>query len=514
MKTDLVLKNASVITMDPGRPEAGLVAAAGGEIMLVADNDRLESFVGPGTRVIDCQGKAVLPGFNDAHCHIFSFIRKLLSLDLSPASVSSIVDIKAAIRRKAESTPPGRWISGTGFNEFYLAERRYPDRRDIDEVAPGHPVVLSHRSLHACVLNSRALSLAGITAATPDPPDGLIDRDINTGEPNGILYEMLSYIREKMMPPLTGAELNESAALANRQYLSCGITSVQDATASNSYNRWQTLRRLKESGGLRSRVCLMPGGEAYTQFQNAGLATGSGDSQLRLGGVKLMLTGTRGEVQPPQPELNGMALNIHRAGFQLAFHAFEPEAVAAAIAALEYVQSRAPIAGRRHRLEHCSECPPGLLERLSKLDVVVVTQPPFLYYSGERYLATLSADRLPWLYRFKSFLDSGLRVAGSSDSPVVPNNPLVGLYAAVSRRAASGQQLLPEECVSIRQAIAMYTIGAAYASFEEGVKGSIAPGKLADMVVLSDDPTRVPPEKIKDIKVEMTIVDGKVVWEA
>ena len=505
---DIVLKNARVITMDAGQPVAAMVAITGDKIALVGGDDVLESAVGATTRVIDCRGKTVVPGFNDAHCHLFSLIRKLLSIDLSPSSVGSIADIKAAIRRQAEKTPPGKWLSGTDYNEFYLAEKRCPTRWDIDEVAPDHPVVLSHRSLHACVLNSLALSLAGINCETPEPPDGLIERDLATGEPNGILYEMLGYIRERVMPSFSDEELDGGIALADRHLLSYGITSLQEATFKNDYNRWQTISGFKESGKLRSRICMMLGTEARSQFQEAGLTTGSGDSRLRLGAVKVMLSGE------PTAERNQLALDCHRAGFQLAFHAIEESIVEAAIEALEYADGHLPVTGRRHRIEHCSECPPHLLERLSKLGAVIVTQPPFIYYNGERYLATVPASQLPWLYRIKSPLESRLVVAGSSDSPVVPNNPLVGIYAAVTRKAESGQVLLPEEAVSPSRALAMYTVNAAYASFEEDIKGSIAPGKLADMVVLSDDPTQVPPEQIKDIKVEMTIIGGEVVWEA
>jgi predicted amidohydrolase YtcJ len=510
---DIILKNAKVITMDASRPTAELVAVTGDKISLVAGNDDLESAAGATTRIIDCQGKAVVPGFNDAHCHLFSFIRKLLSLDLSPSVVSSVVDIKEAIRRRAEETPPGKWLSGTGYNEFYLAEKRCPTRWDIDEVAPNHPVVLSHRSLHACVLNSLALSLAGINRETPEPSGGLIDRDLDSGEPTGILYEMLGYIREKVLPPLSDDELSDGVALANRHYLSYGITSLQDATVSNDHRRWQIIRSFKELGKLSSRIYMMPGAQARGWFQEAGLNSGSGDSQLRLGAVKLMLGEATGQVQPPREELNLLVLDCHQSGFQLAFHAIEESTVAAAIEALEYAGGYLPVAGKRHRIEHCSECPPYLLERLSKLEAVIVTQPPFIYYSGERYLATVADSQLPWLYRIKSPLESGLVVAGSSDSPVVPNNPLVGMYAAVTRKAESEQELLPEEGVSASQALALYTINAAYASFEEGIKGSITLGKLADIVVLSDDPTQVPPERIKDIKVEMTIIGGKVVWE-
>jgi predicted amidohydrolase YtcJ len=513
MPADIVLKNAKVITMDAEKPAAELVVINGDKISLVTGNDEMESVTGANTRVIDCRGKTVVPGFNDAHLHLFSLIRKLLSVDLSPSSVGSIADIKEAIRRKAENTPPGTWLSGTDYNEFYLAEKRCPTRWDIDEVSPDHPVVLSHRSLHACVLNSRALSLAGINRETPEPPDGIIERDLDTGEPNGVLYEMLGYIRGEVMPPLSEAELNEGVALADQQFLSQGITSLQEATYKNDRHRWQIIRRFKESGKLRSRVSMMAGTETRHQFQKSGLVTGSGDNHLRLGALKVMLGEAAGQGKLTQEALNQMVLDGHLGGFQVAFHAITGSAIETAVKALEYVDGHSPVAGRRHRIEHCSECPPYLLERLRKLGAVIVTHPATIYYNGERYLATVSPSQLPWLYRIKSPVESGVVVAAASDTPVIPIDPLVGIYAAVTRRAESGQVLLPEECVIPQQALAMYTVNAAYASFEEDIKGSISPGRLADIVVMSDDPAQVPPEQIKDIKVEMTIIGGEVVWE-
>jgi len=508
MTADVVLKNAGVITMDAVKPKAEAVAITGDRISCVGSQKEMDPVIGSKTRVIDGGGKTVVPGFNDAHLHLFSLVRKLLSIDLSPAAVRSIADIKEAVRHKAEKTPPGMWLSGTDYNEFYLAEKRCPTRWDLDEAAPNHPVVLSHRSLHACVLNSLALSLAGINTETPEPPEGRIERDMATGEPNGILIDMLGYIRAQVMPPFTDAELNEGISLADNLFLACGITSVQDATYRNDINRWRIVKRYQETGKLRSRVTLMAGPETRCQFREAGMITGSGDNRLRLGAVKILL-----EVQPAPEELNQLVLECHREGWQLAFHAIAENTVAAAITALEYADSYLPVAGRRHRIEHCGECPPYLLERLKKLGVVIVTQPPFIYYSGERYLATVPESQQPWLYRLKSPLESGVVVAGSSDAPVVPNNPMMGIYAAVTRRAESGQALLLEERIGVNQALALYTINAAYASFEEEIKGSISPGKLADMVVLSDDPTKVPPEKLKDIKVEMTIIGGEVVYE-
>jgi predicted amidohydrolase YtcJ len=508
MPADIVLKNARVITMDPARPAAALVAITGDKISAVGPKDILGRVTGAGTRVIDCAGRTVLPGFNDAHLHLFSLVRKLLSIDVSPAAVRSIADIKAAVRRQAAQTPPGAWLSGTDYNEFYLAEGRCPTRRDLDEAAPDHPVVLSHRSLHACVLNTRALALAGIGMETPEPPGGRIERDLATGEPNGILIDMLAYIRSKVMPPLTDAELDEGIARADRQFLAHGITSFQDATYRNDPERWRTVGRYLDAGRLHPRVSMMAGPETRLPFQEAGMVTGASDNQLKLGAVKFLL-----DVRPDQDELNAAALDCHRAGWQLAFHAVAESTVAAAVTALEYVKGYSPVAGQRHRIEHCGECPPHLLERIRRLGTVIVTQPSFIYFSGERYLATVDPRQLPWLYRIRSPLEAGVVVAGSSDAPVVPHHPLVGIGAAVTRRAASGQVLLPEEAISPWQALALYTVNAAYASFEEDVKGSLTPGKLADIVVLSDDPTSVEPERIQDIKVVMTMVGGEVVWE-
>lgn len=511
---DIVLKNACVITMDASQLSAELVAVSGDKIFMVGGNTDLDAVSGPKTKVIDCQGRTVVPGFNDAHLHFFSLIRKLLSIDLSPSAVRSIADIKEAVRSRAATTPPGTWLSGTGYNEFYLAEKRCPTRGDLDEAAPAHPVVLTHRSLHACVLNSLALSLAGINRDTPEPPGARIERDLATGEPNGILIEMLGYIRSEVMPPLAAAELDEAFALANRHFLAGGITSLQEATYRNDRGRWQAIRGYQDAGKFHSRVYMMVGPETRRQFQEDGLATGSGDNRLRLGAVKVMLGEAAGQAEFGQAELNKLVLDCHRSGFQLAFHAITEDAIESAIVALEYVNSRSPVAGRRHRIEHCSECSPRLLERLKKLGAVIVTHPAAIYYSGERYLATVPPERLAWLYRIKSPLEKGIVVAAASDAPVIPAEPLAGIYGAVTRKAESGQALLLEEAVSPHRALALYTVNAARASFEEDIKGSLTPGKLADIVVLSDDPTRMPPEKIKNIKVAMTIIGGEVVWES
>ncbi|MBI2906905.1 MAG: amidohydrolase [Chloroflexi bacterium] len=511
MAAELILHNANVLTLDDALPRAQLVAVSGDRVLSVGGADDLGDLSGPSSRVIDCAGKTLIPGFIDAHCHIFAFAASLLSIDCRPGAVASIEDIKAAVRRKAQQTPPGAWIRCTGYDEFHLSEKRHPTRHDLDEAAPDYPVKLTHRSTHACVLNSLALSMAGITRETPDPTGGFIDRD-DAGEPTGLLFEMEDYLARHVGPTCGAEEMRQGLRLADQRYLSLGITSLQDATHTNDLAQRAAFRELKQRGDLSPRLWMMAGIGGLSEFQREGLGFGSGDDQMRLGAAKIVLDETTGVLLPPQAELNELVLAAHRAGWQVAIHAIEEKAVQAAAAALENAQAQGPERGHRHRVEHCSVCPPPLVERLHKIDAVVVSQPPFLYYSGERYAAQVPDAQFRWLYRFGSFLKAGLKPAASSDSPVVPNNPLMGVCAAVTRRAATGRVINGEEAVSPLEALRMYTSAGAYAAFEEGEKGSISPGKLADLVLLSHDPAEVAAEEIKDITVEMTIIGGKVVW--
>jgi hypothetical protein len=512
-KADLILYNASVFTLDPGRPRAELVAVKGGRIIRVGHNDKLRDLEGQKTQGIDCHGKTLIPGLNDAHCHILAFASSLLSVDCSPSAVSSIADIKAQIRKQARKVPQGSWIRATGYNEFYLAENRHPNRYDLDQAAPHHPVKLVHRSRHACVLNSVALSLIGISKESPEPPGGMIGRDLDSGEPNGLLFEMNSYI-DKKIPPLSREEFEKGVRLANKECLSHGITSLQDATAHNGLGEWHTLQGLRERGLLVPRLSLMMGIESLEELESEGFSPRYGNDGVRLGALKIVLSEARGSLHPCQDELEERALQAHRAGYQLALHAVEEGTLEAAAGALERALERIPRRNHRHRIEHCSICPPPMLKRLKDVHALVVTQPSFIYYSGERYLKTVPEGQRRWLYRIGSFLKNGLMPAAGSDSPVVPINPLFGIYAAVTRRTESGEALLPQEQVSPTDALRMYTHAAAYASFDEGVKGSIKVGKLADFALLSADPTQISPEEIMEVRVEMTIVDGRIAWQA
>jgi len=316
----------------------------------------------------------------------------------------------------------------------------------------------------------------------------------------------------RVVPPLDDSELERGIELASERLLSLGITSIQDASPHNDYRRWQAFQRWKSQGHLKPRVTMMLGAEPFGQCKEQGFGPKTGDSQLRLGAIKIILDETRGQLNPPQIELNQKVFEIHQSGFQVALHAVEETTLQAACSALEEVLQRFHRINHRHRVEHCSVCTQAMARRLSSLDAVVVTQPAFIYYSGERYLQTVPNEQLKHLYPVATLIQAGLKVAASSDCPVVPPNPLSGIYAAVSRTAETRQTLLPEERITPIQALRMYTVDAAYACFEEDIKGSIVPGKLADLVVLSGDPTQLGIEQIRELEVEMTVVGGEIAW--
>ncbi|MDO8721657.1 MAG: amidohydrolase [Syntrophales bacterium] len=508
---DLILYGGNILTLNPACSRAQLIAVRGDTILSVAADDALPALRGQGTEVVALNGRTVLPGFHDAHCHLVAFAESLLVPNLAPPSVHSISDIQGEIRRFSRELPPGSWIRARGYDEFHLREKRHPTRRDLDEATVLHPVKLTHRSGHAHVLNSSALALAGISGETTEPPGAMIERYLETGEPNGVLYGMGEYLA-KVVPLLDDRELARGIELAGERLLASGITSLQDASASNDLRRWQMFLRWKAEGYLKPRAGMMLGVEAFNRHREEGLLPQTGDNQLRLGAVKIILDETRGYLNPPREELNRKVLEIHRAGFQVALHALGETTLDAAFLALEYAIQSSPRRGHRHRIEHCSVCRPEMARRLASLGIAVVTQPSFIYYNGERYLRTVPEEQLRHLYPLATLIEAGLKVSAGSDAPVVSPAPLTGIYAAVSRKAKTGQDLLPEERIPPLAAVEMYTQGAAYVSFEEAIKGSLAPGKLADLVVLSGDPTEVSPEEIRNLHVEMTVVGGKIVW--
>ncbi|MBC8442379.1 MAG: amidohydrolase [Deltaproteobacteria bacterium] len=510
--TDLIFFNANVITLDPAIKKANLVAVKNGRIQSVLSNYALRDLNQKQTRLVDCGGKTLLPGFCDAHFHLWASVSHLMTLDLSPqANVSSITDILEKIREYSKTIVPGSWIRASGYNEFYLAEKRHPTCRDLDKAARDHPVKLTHMSHHAHVLNSLALKQVGISRFTPEPPGGLIDRYTDTGEPNGVLFEMSDFLSERV-PRISDHELNRGIKLLNKKLLSLGITSIHEASFINEIKEWESLCSIKTKKKFLPRITMAIGVKGFEK--NHQYSCPVDKEQLKVSCVKIILDQTTGRLYPPQKELDRLVLGIHQSGLQASIHAIEQSAVESACNAIENALDKIPNENHRHRIEHCSLCSPSLAKRLAALKIIVVTQPSFIHYNGDRYLKTIAKEDIAHLYPIATLQKSGVLVAGSSDSPIVEPNPITGIYSAISRMAKTGKPLSEKESIDTLSAIQMFTLNAAKAFFDEDMKGSITPGKLADMVLLSKDVTRLSSEEIKDINVVMTIIEGKIVWES
>ena len=499
--------------MDRRQPRAQAVAVQGERILAVgSDGEIRRQGRSPNAEVIDCRGRALLPGFIDAHCHVLAYAASLLALDCSPDAVSSIAGIQAAVRRQAEATPAGRWIRAVGYSEVDLAEGRHPTRWDLDLAARDHPVRLIHRSGHACVLNSVALRLCGIGMETAEPPGGYMERDPDSGEPSGLLLEMNELV-DRAVPPLGREELLQGVRLASRRFLAAGVTSVVDASHTNGPSEWELLRRMRQEGHLVPRLTAMVGLE-HREAAARWRESEGGDGSLELGAVKIVIKELGEEIYPEEDALAEMVSQAHAEGWQVSIHAVEERAVAAAAGALSRALAQVPRQNHRHRIEHCGVCPPPLVERIATAGLTVVTQPSFLYYNGDRYLRQVPPQRQPYLYPLRSLLGAGVRLAGGSDCPVVRPEVVAGLYGAVARRSKGGQPVGGEESISVEEALGLYTMAAAYAFFAEGERGSIAPARLADLVVLSGDPTGCPPGELPALRPQVTIVGGQVAWRA
>jgi predicted amidohydrolase YtcJ len=535
---DLLLVNARVLTLEPGQPSAEAVAIRGGAIAAVGSGAEAASLVRPGVRTIDCRGMSLLPGLMDSHCHLLALAASWQVLDCSPPAVSSIEELQQAVRHRAETTTTDRWIRGSGYDDLSLSEGRHPSRWDLDQVAPHHPVRLDHRSGHATVLNSRALEIAGIDKSTPEPVEGVIDRDGATGEPTGLLLELAAFLRRRLGATGDQAEFEKGVLRLNDTLLGYGLTSVQDAGPDNGAARWETFRELQASGRLLCRVTMLAGASRLAELQAHGLAWGGGDDWLRLGHAKVMLTLTTGVLQPSMEVLRETVAQAHRAGFPVAIHAVEQEAVAAAAQALRETPPCPPLQrgdGRisasepllthslvpRDRIEHCAECPPELVDRVRSGGVTVVTQPGFVYWNGDGYLQRVEPSLLPHLYPVGALARASVPLAFGSDAPVIDPNPWPAIYSAVTRSTSGDNTLPPDgdgpgprQGVSVGAALRMYTAGGAYAEGTESRKGTICRGKLADLTLLDGDPATTTPSQLKEIRAVLTIVGGQVVWDA
>ncbi len=502
----LLIRGANVLTLDPSRPRAEALLAVDGLIAAVGRSADVRAHpAAAAARVVDCGGRTLVPAFIDAHIHLLAAAARLDAVDCGPEAVASIDEIKAGIRERAATTPPGEWVRAGGYDELALVERRHPDRHDLDQAAPDHPVRLVHRTGHACVLNSRALALAGIDNSTPEPPAAYLERDLTSGEPTGLLLEMNDRVN-RALPPLSYERLAAACAALDRRLLEAGVTCVQDATATNGPDDWRLFRRLIEERRLSVSLSLMEG-----LAHLASPAAKGGGRRPRRGGVKLQPRELEHELSPGPAEIVALVRRVDAAGRQVAVHAVGRLAIDAALDAFQAL-GPARCQTMRHRIEHAGICSPSTAERIARLGVMVVTQPGFLYWNGALIEQRVATADIADLYPLRRLLDAGVVLAGSSDAPVAPAVPLTSLRAAVERRTRSGAVLSPEQRLSGEEALALFTRNAAYALGLEAERGALRRGMAADCVLLSADPTAPAPDWDR-LTLDLTVRAGQVDYE-
>jgi hypothetical protein len=517
LEDSLAILNANVITLSFKRPRAEAIAVQNGRIVAVGSNEEIREYVGKNTKVIDVRGKTVVPGFVDCHVHMAGFGRSLQTIDLR--NVNSIKELKQKLREYARMNPNKSWILGGRWDQEKFAEKRYPTRWDLDDAVKDKPVFLTRVCGHVGVVNTKALELAGITRETV-VDGGKVDLDEASGEPNGILRENAQELVLKVIPEPSERELEEVCLQACRKAVEAGLTCVHWIV--DSADEIRIIQKLCLEGKLPLRVYLGVPVKLLDDLVNLGFLTGFGNDMVRVGFVKIFADGSLGartaalkEPYSDKPDacgmvlytqrgLNGVVLRAHRAGLQVGVHAIGDKAIEMSVKAFEKALRVFP-REHRHRIEHCSVLNPKLIGRMKRLGLVASVQPHFVvsdFWVKER----VGVERARWVYPFKTLMKRGLVVASGSDCPVEPINPLLGLWAAVARKS------FVEESLTVEEALRTYTVNAAYASFSENGFGRIEAGKFADFVVLSDDLLRISPEKIRDVRVEMTVVGGKIVY--
>lgn len=515
---DLALTGGNILTMNPSQPCAEAVAVRGGRIVKVGTNEEISQLVGEDTGVIRLNGKTVVPGFIDTHIHVadFGWLLTWMKLD----DVNSIKEMQSNLRKRVQETPKGKWIIGRGWDQTRFAEKRLPSRFDLDVASPDNPVIFYHRSGQMCVVNSKALELAGVTRQTSPPPAGMIDKNAETGELTGILQGNATNLVWKVIPEPIEEELVAAAGVAYEKIVEAGVTSVHWMVLSSI--ELSVIRKLLVRKRLPMRVyVIVPVNllDRIADFKSldssalkVGAAVISADGYLAARTAALLQPysdepATSGNLLCTQEEMNTLANKILKMGLQLVIHAVGDRAVDVALTTIEQFSREAP-RNIRIRIEQAAVLNEELINRMKKQRVIASVQPLVVAseFSTWSAIEHLGAERARWLYPLKTLLKNGIRVIGGSDCPMEPLSPLRGIQAAVTRKA------FPEERVTVDEALRMYTVDAAYSAGEENLKGSVETGKLADLTVLSDDPRKVPPLEIENIAVKMTILGGRIVY--
>jgi hypothetical protein len=530
---DLVLLNARIYTVDPHLKFAQALAIRDGRIVAVGASEEMQHWTGPDTKVLDLEGKLVLPGFNDAHTHLWHAGSELISVNLK--DTRSVAELQQRIRSRLHDYRPGDWVTGSGWDQSLWAENRYPTRADLDPVSSEHPMMFTRVDGHSAIVNSRALALAGITRETPDPEGGEIVRDAD-GESTGWLKENATELVSRLIPAPTMEYRKRALAAALAEAARWGVTSVQDDSVRfGSWENFLVMRELKNEGKLTVRVTeWLPFDLPVEKLKEMQREGGTDDPWLRTGALKYQIDGSGGSrtaamldpfaVEPDNrgmlfyepEELERLVIERDAAGFQVALHAIGDRAIRITLDAFEAARAANGRRDSRHKIEHVQYVHRDDVPRFRALGVIASMQPAHLL-AEIRWTSTLiGREREHQAYAVNSLLMAGAVVAFGTDYPVENIPPLRNLYAAVAREFEAGGPeggWQPQERVNIEQALRAYTWGSAVAEFSEAHKGTLTPGKFADLVVLSKDITRLPAKELLDTEILLTMVGGRIVFE-
>jgi len=530
---DLIITNAKIWTVDEARPQAQAVAVLGERIIAVGSNADVAILRGPDTKMIDARGRLLLPGFNDAHVHFVGGGQQLDSVQLNDAT--SPEEFVRRIAEQAKKTPKGEWIQGGDWDETKWTPPNLPTKEMIDPVTPDNPVFLARYDGHSALANSIALRLAGITAQTPDPPGGTIVRDAQ-GNPTGDLKDAAEDLFSGVIPPMSHDQRLRVVRRALEYAASLGVTSVQHMNP--DYEDIAAYAELLQAGELTTRIYAAPLITQVDDQVKIGIRHAFGGPYLRIGALKAFADGSLGSRTAyffdgfsDQPENHGLLSNemqplslmrdrmmkADAAGLQICTHAIGDQAISMVLDLYTDVVKAHHGAERRLRIEHAQHMAAKDFDRFAQLDVIASVQPYQAIDDGRWAEARIGHDRASRTYAFRTFLKHGVHLAFGTDWDVAPLNPLLTIYAAVTRATLDGRNpngWFPEQKLTVAEAVQAYTMGSAYAEFQDKEKGSITPGKLADMVLLSDDIFSIDPARIRDVKVLQTIVGGKLVYDS
>lgn len=534
---DSIITNAKVWTVDHAHPTAQAVAVLGDRIVAVGTTAALNAWRGPKTRVIDAGGKLLLPGFNDSHVHFISGGKQLDAIQLNDAT--SAQEFKRRIAERVKSTPKGEWILGGDWDETKWTPAQMPTHELIDDVTADNPVFVGRYDGHLGLANAVALKLARITAATQDPPGGAILRDAQ-GNPTGVLKDAAMNLVGTAIPPLTTEQRIKAAKRGLEHAASLGVTSFQnmDDDSSQTFEDVKVFAELLERGELTARVYMAPSILHWDDQAKIGIRHAFGSSYLRIGALKGFADGSLGattayffepfldapenhgllssQMQPPSAMRERM-LKADAAGLQICTHAIGDQGISIILDFYADIVKEHGVADRRLRIEHAQHMAAKDFDRFAQLGVIASVQPYHAIDDGRWAERRIGHDRASRTYAFRTFLNHGVRLAFGTDWDVAPLNPMLTLYAAVTRATLDGKNpngWFPEQKLTLPEAIEAYTMGSAYAEFQDKEKGSITPGKLADMVLVNEDLFKIDPAKIRDAHVAMTMVGGKVVYQS